>query len=329
MLLGVHEQYQGENATTPLDTKSRYPNTQLTREFKGGVIPPQNLIPSFEHLARPIINADMSVVLSLKPSTTDVFNGKWQLYIEQLARHILTNENSADVILTFWHEPEDDARDSYPNGTKKTNLSFNGGAEFVQYFNTLHDWVKGIDPRIQTSHAALGYGYRPKVGGPGDKSAYVTDASAWVTKADINAIDIYNGRSFPLDVVLGDSPAFNRWRDSRIGPWGVSERGWTTTYHVPAARAQAVTAELAWLATLPEVDRPAFYIAWLTEGVENDQGLKPDALMTEAINAGYANILTPANPSTTPPPEGDLVTCPLCHGTGTVAKGTYTVVTHG
>lgn len=310
ILLGVH------SAVTPEALHETYPLNDVVREFKGGVLVPQNLIPSFENLARPALDQDMSVVISVKPNPADVTNGNWRIYIEQLARHISANDLSHRVILVFWHEPEDDARDSYPNGTNKP-MAFNDGHEFVTYFDTLHDWVKGVDPNIMTSHAALGYGYRPKIGGKRDKSAFVTDPSAWVTKCDIHSIDIYSGRSFPISDTLATSPAFKRWLASRPdnAEWGVSERGWPTTDF--AARVQAITSELVWLASLPEAARPVFYIVWATTGTENDPNLLLDPTAVKALNDGFAALLS-APPTDTPPPADDRVTCPMCAGTGKV-----------
>lgn len=325
MLLGVHEQYQGENATTPTDTISRYPRAMVTREFKGGVVKPQNLVPSVTNLCQDIWDAGLVANVSFKLSVEDVTNGGWQIYVQQLCRFLVDNGRVGKTVLTFWHEPEDDAVDSYPNGTKKTGLSFANGAEFVTYFDTIHDWCKAVHPNITTSHAALGYGYRPKIGGPGDKSAFVTNPDAWKTKADINAVDIYNGRSFPLDVILPDSEAFKRWRASHDGPWGVSERGWTAGPDASAQRASAILAELSWLATTP--DQPVFYIIWLTEGVENDVNLKPDDAMSRAINAGFEVIAGP-KPDPMPEPTPEDQECPLCHGSGRVPLDrTYAITT--
>jgi len=310
ILLGVH------GPGTPTEIRATYPLTDATREFKGGVIPPQNLIPSFENLCRPALDDDMHVVVSFKPRPDDVTNGAWQLYIEQLARHINVNELADKVTVVFWHEPEDDTRDSYPNGTHKV-MSFGTAEDFVRYFNTLHAWVKGVDPNIVTCHAALGYGYRPKVGGPHDKSAWVANPDAWVTRADVHAIDIYSGRSFPVTDTLEVSPVFKRWLDSRPDDvaWAVAERGWPTVEH--EARAKAITDEFAWLKTLPEAARPTFYLVWATDGTEHDPSLLLDTSAQNAINTGFA-LLNAPDEDPTPVPAPETVECPLCHGSGRV-----------
>lgn len=325
MFIGVHEQYQGSDATTPEQTKLRYPRVQITREFKGGVIKPQNLVKSALHLCKPVWDAGIIANVSFKLSKPEVFDGSWRIYVEELCRFLVDNMLTGRTILTFWHEPEDDADSSFPNGKKSGKVThFKDGAEFVRYFNTLNDWCKGVSSNIVTSHAALGYGYRPSVGGPNDKSAWVSDPAAWVTSADIHAIDIYSGRSFSLTDILPNMSAFKRWRDAHPGAWGVAERGWTTNPMNSALRADAITQELVWLAETP--DQPTFYIVWLTEGTENDQGLKPDAGMTAALNHGFDIINAPA-PEPEPDPQPTDQECPLCHGKGRVPVGTYTITT--
>lgn len=341
MLLGVHEQYQSDAATTPEATKTRYPLTAITREFKAGVIKPQNLLPAMKTLCEKVWTAGLVVNVSFKLSPAEVFNGQWRPFIDQLGHYIVDQGRMAQTVITVWHEPEDDTRDSFPNGVKSGKvISFKTGEEFVRYFNTVHGWLKEVNPNIVTSHAALGYGYRPNVGGPGDKSAWVGNPEQWVTYADVQAIDIYSGRSFPLDMNLGTSEAFKRWKGSRpLGSrWGVSERGWTAPVGFHEKRAESIKAEFEWLASLPREERPAFYIVWLTEGVENDPNLRPDTLMVEAVNTGFT--LASGAPTTPPvveePKEPELRECPLCHGSGKVPADsnitittTVSVVPHG
>lgn len=318
MLLGVHEQYQGDNATTPSETLTRYPRAMVTREFKGGIVKPQNLVKSTLNLCQEVWDAGLVCNVSFKLSPAEVANGEWQIYVQQLCRFLVDNGRTGKTVLTFWHEPEDDSADSFPNGRKSGKaVSFDTADEFVTYFDTIHDWCKAVSPSVMTSHAALGYAYRPTIGGKGDKSAYVTNADAWRTKADINAIDIYSGRSFPLDMTLGTSGAFKRWRDSHGGPWGVSERGWTAPPDKHDERAASILAEGEWLASLPDSERPVFYIVWLTEGVEGDDNLKPDDSMREAVNTVFDRLLTPT-PTPEPTPDPTDQECPLCHGTGRV-----------
>lgn len=328
MLFGVHEQYQaGPNRTTPVGTRERYPLLDVTREFKAGVITPQNLIPSLKYLCQATWDAELTCIVSFKFDKENVFNGKWQPHIVQAMNWLKDNGHASDTIVVIWHEPEDDASDSFRDGRSKT---FSDGAEFVRYFNIVHDWIKSVDPLIKTSHAALGYGYRPKVGGPGDKSAWVAEPEQWRTKADIDSIDIYSGRSFPLDMTLGTSPAFKRWFDSRESnkEWGVSERGWIADAGKSADRAKSIDAEFEWIASLPIDALPYFYVVWTTEGTENDPKIILDDAGIEAVNRGFGHIQARIDESTLPPvqPPPSMMTCPLCSGSGEVPTGaTYTV----
>ncbi len=323
MLLGVHEQYQaGPNRTTPVESLGRYPQMAATREFKGGEIVPQNLIPSLKNLCQATWDAGLVCTVSFKFSKADVFNGKWQPFIEQAVSWMRDNGYSQRTILVPWHEPEDDATDSFRNKRK----TFDSGAEFVAYFNQIHQWVKQIDRNLYTSHAALGYAYRDKRGGPNDNTAWVEDASDWVTNADIHSIDIYSGRSFPLNHTLGTSPAFKRWKTYVAGsmPWGVSERGWITgKYGGHAERVESIRAEFDYLTRLPREELPYFYLVWNTEGTENDPKIILDESGIEAVNEGFARLYeyatTPVDPEPTPDPNpSGEVDCPTCNGNGKV-----------
>ena len=335
MRFGVHEQYQdGPNRTTPNESKQRYPLLMVTREFKGGVIKPQNLIPSLNNLCKATWDAGLTCNVSFKFSRAEVLDGKWRVYIDQAVNWLRDNERTAQTIVTIWHEPEDDASDSFRDGRAK---EFESGIDFVEYFDTVHNWIKEIDPNLLTSHAALGYGYRPAVGGTNDKSAWVADPANWVTKADIHAVDLYSGRSFPLDVTLGSSTAFKRWLDSRPGnsAWGVSERGWITgKYGQSAERVASINAEFDWLMTLPLSALPEFYIVWNTEGTENDPQIILDDYAIAAVNEGFSRLdqkiklgsAPPVEPTPEPVPSASTKVCPTCNGNGEIPSS-YTVST--
>lgn len=320
MYLGVHEQYQaGKDRTTPDETKKRYPLVQLTREFKGGVIEPQNLNPSTKNLCQKVWDAGLICNVSFKFSVAEVLNGKWQPFIEQWAATIRDSGRSAQTILTIWHEPENDKH-------------FNSPEQFVLYFNQVHDWVKAVDPSILTCHAALGYRYRDN----GEIDS--VEATKWVTKADINSIDIYSGRSFPLDMTLKTSTGFSRWLGSRPGgsKWAVSERGWIAGSDKSAERVASINAEFDWLTSLDLDALPYFYIVWSTEGTEADPLIPLDEAGREAVNEGFARINAKLNPQPTtepkPTPSVGCVQCPTCNGVGTIPSSwsvTTTISTVG
>lgn len=312
--------YLGFRDKSMRDGRTRFPAATVTREFKGGVINPQNLIKPLENLCEDAWDAGMVCAVSFKFNPDSVFDSAWRPHIEQLAWYLKNNGLTEQTVIIIWHEPENDTTDSF----RSKNKTFRNAAQYVKYFNTVRGWLKNIDPSIVTSHAALGYAYRPTRGGKHDNTAYVTNPTDWVTDADIHSVDLYSGRSFPLGDHLGHSAPFKRWAESRpVGSaWAVSERGWAATPDQSAERAASIAAEFVWLATLPEDARPKYYVVWNTPGTENDESLLLDSAAIDAINTGYANLTAPPAPET--PEKTD---CPLCLGTGKIDKGgTYTVI---
>jgi len=235
-----------------------------------------------------------TAVWSFKPSPPDVANGAWKPFVQALGKYIVENGVQDRTVIVIWHEAEN---------------YFKTAEQFVFMFNTVHDWLMSVDPSIVTSHAALAYAYRDR--------GTITDKTAkqWVTRATIHSIDIYSGRSFPLEMTLGTSTGFKRWKASRPAgaPWGVSERGWIATAARSAERVASIEAEADWLAALPVEDQPAFYCVWNTEGVENDPTIILDQPAKDAVNRMFArlNALRPT------------IVCPLCTGAGRVVPGTY------
>lgn len=325
---GVHEQYQGENATTPHETHARYPYTTVTREFKPNVLAPQNLIPAMEKLCRATWDMGWLCVVSFKLDPKEVANGKWQPFVEQLGRYLVANERTGHTIITIWHEAENNTASSFPRGTRKRTY-FKDAQDYVRYFDTVHGWLKDVSPNILTNQAALGYAYRPTRGGTHDNTAWVEHANEWVTQADVQSIDRYNGRSFPLTDLLLRTDDFGRWKASRPANkrWAVSERGWAADGDAENnVRADAIGAEFDELIALPEEDQPLFYIAWLTSGTEDDAKLLPDPAMSAALNLGMSRALTPAPEPTPAPTESTTRECPVCHGSGRVANDGSVVV---
>jgi hypothetical protein len=284
--VGVHEQYQGATATTFARTASRFPRAEVTREFESGVLEPQDLIRRIEARCRPVWAAGKTAVWSFKPDPAAVDSGRWRPYIEALAQHIKDQGLQAQTVIVIWHEPENDVP-----------KFFNRAADFVRLFNTVHDWLKAIDPTILTSHAALAYAYR---------NWTIGQAKGWVTKCDIHSVDIYSGRSFPLSTTIGNSKAFRTWKASRPAnaAWGISERGWIATDARSEERVASINAESDYLASLAPADRPDFFIVWNTEGTENDPTIILDDAGVGAVNALFARMTE--------------VVCPLCDGKGSI-----------
>lgn len=336
-IVGIHQQYQGSTDLTTVEkTLEEYPLTQATREFNANPIVPQNLIPKVENACREVWDAGLIATWSVKLTPADVKSGKWKPYIEQLASYIKSQGLEDKFILVIWHEPENDV----PKW-------FASGADFVAYFNKVHDWVKAIAPNILTSHAALGYQYGDKNMGTSSNPKWTPinlddeAAKTWKTKADINTIDLYQGRSWPLAQIMPENSAFKRWYRTIVTtsgkPWGVSERGFIADPSKPALLADRVTTikrEADWVASLPDAEKPAVILLWDTIGTEGDEFIPiRDEAGKEAVRYYMERISTepvPEEPEPDPepqlPPVGQT-DCPLCHGSGLVAAGqTITIV---
>lgn len=286
MLIGVHESTTDQFARTA----ASFPLTEVTREFEANVIGPQDLVKRVKARCQSAWSAGKTVVWSFKPDAAAVDSGRWQSDVTALAQYLKANNLSGQTIVCIWHEPEND---------------FKNPADFVRMFNTVHDWLKAVDPNIKTTHAALGYYYR---------NVTVATAKKWITKADIHSIDIYSGRSFPLSMTLATSKSFQTWKAALPSgaKWGVSERGFIADASKSAERVAAINAEADYLNGLAEADRPAFYIVWNTAGTENDPTIVLDSAGATAINELMSRLAR--------------IVCPLCKGTGYAEAGSSYVI---
>lgn len=320
VLVGIHQQYQGTvDLTTVQDTLTEYPLTAVTREFNANPIDPQNLIPKVENACREVWDAGLTATWSVKPKPADVANGKWRPFFEQLASYIKSQGLEDKFILVIWHEPENDI----PKW-------FKDAAAFVAMFNKVHGWVKGVSQGILTMHAALGYRYRDK--------GEISDAEApkWKTKADLNALDLYQGRSFPLAQILPENSAFKRWHKFIVGGvgnlWSVSERGFIADPEDPEAldvRADTIEREAEWFVESDIGRQCVVIILWDTIGAEGDQALPIRDQRGQAAVRYLMNLVTQEPEPEEPEEPEPLPTtdCPLCHGSGQVVRGqTITIV---
>jgi hypothetical protein len=288
MKVGVHEDYQGAEASTIARTVASFPLIAVTREFEAGALPPQDLISRMVTRCQRVWAAGNVAVWSFKPNPADVRSGAWKPYVLALGQFIRDNRLHDRVIIVIWHEPENDVPKYFKNA-----------ADFVAVFNQVHDWLVSVDPAIVTSHAALAYTYR---------NMSVGQAKSWVTRCTIHSVDIYSGQSFPLDMTLASSKAFTTWKASRPtgARWGVSERGWIATDDLSDQRAAAIKAEADYLAALPEADQPDFYVVWNSEGAEKNPRIPLDQAGKDAVNHLFDRL--------------SQVQCPTCLGTGRVQR---------
>lgn len=321
ILAGVHEQYQGPTKTTPEQTLQRYPKAAVTREFAANVLKPSNLIPKLKSLCEKVWAEDLVCAISFKFSVNEVYNRQWMPYLQQAADWLKTSGHTDKTIFIIWHEPEND----FAGGGKRTGY-FKDARDFVGYFNMVHDALKSVNPGLLTCYAGLGYAFRDK----GEVSAEQAKQLAKV-KADIKALDIYSGRSFPLGTTLPELSGFRNWLTNVVGPEGtyaITERGWMADTPTEfELRANTIKREADWLRNDPDGKRCVIYIPWLTEGTENDPTLKPDAKMTDAVNYLLETVTAPEEVETDPVAEPPMTDCPLCLGAGKVKAGATYVVT--
>lgn len=309
-IVGIHQQYQaGQDSTTPAKTLAEYPHTQATREFKPAVIVPQNLIPNVELLCRKVWDEDLIAVWSFKPDRKAL--SMWKPFIDQLASYIKDQKLTDKFIMVIHHEPENDMK----------------AHEFVRMFNQIHEWVKAINPGLLTCHAALGYRYRD--------NGEISDAEAlkWRTKADIHAIDLYQGRSFPLGQIFPENSAFKRWHRcvAQGGAWASTERGFIAGADQQELRAQTLRREADWVATDPVGQLCVLLLLWDTIGVEGDQLIPMRDQASKDAARYYMERLQPQpEPEPVVPEPKAQTDCPLCLGRGTVDAGqTITIVKVG
>lgn len=322
-IVGIHQQYQGDRATTPEATLREYPLTMATREFTSKPIDPQNLIPRVEKLCRKVWDQDLIAVWSVKPKPYAVANGDWMPHFQQLAAHIRDEGLWDKFVLCIWHEPENDVPTWFPNGPA-----------FVRMFNQVHHWVKAVSPNITTMHAALGYRYGDKRVGRETVPIDITDEQAkyWRTKADIQALDLYQGRSWPLDQIAPENSAFKRWHTHVVGgpgnPFAFSERGFLASPGntvEQALRAATLKREADWLVE-DQVGRDCqMVLLWDTEGSERDPKLPiSDQGGKDAVQYYMERMVEAEQEPTPEQPTG--VQCPVCQGTGTVPADQTVVV---
>lgn len=269
ILLGVHD--------NTLDSAARaveYEGHAMTREFVGGVrVQPIDLVEKLEKMCAPAWQHGHVAVWSFKPHPASVANGAWRDRVEQLGRHLRQHRRRKPTVVIVWHEPE-----------SEIGKHFAAPEDFVSLFNTVHHWLAWEYPRVVTCHAAQGYAYRDS--GPMDDAT----ARRWRTRATIHGIDIYSGRSFPLQTILPELSGFARWKRRVVAGrrWAVTERGWTCTPANSAKRAATIAREFAWLAGLRRT--PAGYIVWSTHGTEKDAGLVLDAAARQAVTQGFRTL---------------------------------------
>ena len=277
MLTGIHE------TLLPAITVGRFPGHSATRVFTPGVIRAKDLIRPLTAACQSSWAAGQTAVWSFKPHPGDVTSGAWKPQVEALAGWLRANPGNRTIVV-IWHEPENDV----PKWFRQPE-------DFVYLFNTVHDWATNVWPELVTCHAALAYRYGTTKNGIGD-----AEAARWRTRATLNAVDAYSGRTWPVDRILPELPGFVRWHTcvAQGGPWAVTERGWAASPDEYGLRAETIDREAAWLAS----NLPEMYLVWATPGAEKDPELLLDPSGEDAVRRLLTRLNLPAGFEPSPIP---------------------------
>ncbi len=260
MRVGVHD---GRALPT---VQAVFPGVQLTRPFISDVISgPRSLITKVDTACRLSWTVGMVPTYSMKLDRDEVMAGRWDQYIKELAGW---HRDQPPAELVLWHEPENDA-------------TMRGGA-FPAYFNHIADVFRSVNTTVPLIYAAMAYQWLPGSTN-GTVKGYTSNPADWQgVEADLHTIDIYSGRSTPLDTILPEHKGWQRWMEHVVGPgpWGVSERGFITATDF-AGRAAAIRREMAWLLSDPAGARCRRYIVWNTPGAEKNPDIVLDTKVGE------------------------------------------------
>jgi len=295
--IGVHEDWTATPpGRTPTQVLARYPKSGLGRPFIAGKqTTVQDLRPKALNALQPYLDARTDVIyLSYKLDPTQTANGSWDAKNQELGTYLATLQTTygVKIVVIPWHEPEDD---------------FSSGSAFVSYYNRVHDKIKLGSSAIKVKPCFMAYHWAP--GSGGSIAGKTNTPSAWFTNLKMDdgvTIDVYNGRSFPLDQVLTEHPGFARWIQylpSNVR-YNLTERGWetpssTNSTNRSALRASTMRREFDWLLSSNSIAlRCDDYMIWSSPGTENAVGLIMDSAAEAEIDR-FLNL----NFTSSPPPD--------------------------
>jgi hypothetical protein len=298
--IGIHEDWTATPpGRTPAQVLARYPKSGIGRCFTGNPITTvQDLRPKVLSTLKPYLDAGTPVIyISIKTDIAKTRNGDFNTKYAEVGGQIsgLKAEYDTDIVVIPWHEPED---------------NFSSGDAYVHYYNKVRDNIKLGGPDVKVKPCFTAYHWAP--GAAGSIGGKTNDPSLWFTGLKMDdgaAVDVYSGRSFPLDQILPEHPGFARWvsflpASVRIS---ITERGWetpssTNSTNRSALRAATEEREFNWLLSSdPTARRIDDYIIWSSPGVEGAQGLIQDAAAVAKIDAFLAAAVP--DPEEQPDPE--------------------------
>jgi hypothetical protein len=289
LAVGVHEKWTApDNGRMPGDVMLRFPGSSIGRAFVNAYTgSPENLRPGVRNACLPYLQAEVPVVyVSVKTPRQDTRNGLWDGQYRALADHIMvdlkTEYPNTEIRFIPHHEPEDDM----------TGLQFQG------YFHRVRDAMKGAQPDLKIVYCAMAYQWAPNWNNTASIGGRTNNPAEWQVTADEYAVDVYSGRSFPLDQILPEHPGFRRWLDNVVPAgvvYSVTERGFETPSTTNAEerfelRNETIEREFNWLKSTPEGLRCANYIYWNSSGTEQAAGLKLDPSGEDVLAAQIASL---------------------------------------
>lgn len=306
-LIGVHEKWTSPDfGRTPADVKVRFPGADIGRPFVNELTgSPENLRPKALSALQPHLDAQVKVAyLSIKTPRNDTRNGLWDGQYRTLADYLMVDLKNqypnTEIKFIPWHEPEDDM----------TGLQFQG------YFNRVRDTMKAAQPNLKVCAAYMTYQWAPNWNNTASIGGKTDVPSDWLVTADEYCVDVYSGRSFPLDQILPEHPGFARWYATLLpagASYTVTERGFETpntatgaTHNTEAnypLRNDTIAREFAWLKTQPDGLRCTNYIYWNSSGTEESSHLKLDGTGEDALATAIASMTAPPPPPPAPTEE--------------------------
>lgn len=293
MRIGIHEDPTATpKGRTPAEVLAKYPKSQIGRGFSGS--PPttvQDLRPKMMNVIQPYLDSGTKVIYySVKTDIAQTRAGNWNARYAELGAKAadVQRQYGVQVIIIPWHEPED---------------NFSSGTAFVHYANKVREHIKlGSNGEVAVKPCFMAYHWAP--GSAGSIAGKTNNPGEWFGGLNMDdgvTIDVYSGRSFPLEQTLMEHPGFSRFISllPNTVRWSVTERGWetpssTNSTNRSALRVSTMEREFNWLLSpgSPQ-DRCDDYIIWSSPGTEGAAGLVMDQAAEDKISEFLERASTP------------------------------------
>jgi hypothetical protein len=273
--VGVHEKWTAPDyGRRPEQILQRFPGATIGRNAfinRTGSTTPEDLRPFVNRALEPFVNAGTPrVYVSVKTPIPATRNGDWNDRYRQLGEHLAQLNRAGRIGVEFiaYHEPEN---------------VFSSGAAYAHYANKVREQMKrGGGNDINVGYTAMAYQWSP------NRAATANPAPWREAEMDFYSVDVYSGRSYPLEAILSEHSGFTRWyreiadHGSRSGRYRVTERGFETPSSTNptkrfSLRNQSINREFNWLRNSRIGRLCQDYIYWNSSGTEEAMGLKLDS----------------------------------------------------